>query len=498
MPIDWVNLTLTCILAPVLNKIIFIFFYFILFPLHSQGWVDSLPRIGTFSSPRVADLNGDGIDDIILGAGKEEFIKSDSGVVALDGRNGKMLWHVFAKDQMFGSAIFQDINADGHPDVLINGRSSELIMINGLNGQVIWRFDPRSKQNKSHRFYNFYNSQWIPDLDGDSLKDILVSNGGDITKEAYDPNRPPGYLLIMSSRTGEILHLAEMPDGKEIYMSVTVTPLPNLKDYEIIYGTGGETIGGHLYRCLLSDVIKHDLKKSMMLDSTRDRGYIGPAARVDLNRDGITDIIVNSVNGRMIAFDGKDYHRLWELRRPGTETYSSITVGQFTDDDIPDLFASYAKGTWPQLDWSTQFLADGKNGKVLFVDSLGFYQNSTGVACDWDGDGKDEILLSVNIQEIKNGFYKYFYNFLALIDFKTNEVLQVGDLHEGNNISSTPWVGDLDHDGKLDIIYVHGINDRHTYTFDGMKVHRIRTQILIKNPVKWGAYQGSEYTGVYK
>ena len=64
----------------------------------------------------------------------------------------------------------------------------------------------------------------------------------------------------MSSRTGEILHLAEMPDGKEIYMSVTVTPLPNLKDYEIIYGTGGETIGGHLYRCLLSDVIKHDLK----------------------------------------------------------------------------------------------------------------------------------------------------------------------------------------------------------------------------------------------
>ena len=67
-----------------------------------------------------------------------------------------------------------------------------------------------------------------------------------------------------------------------------------------------------------------------------------------------------------------------------------------------------------------------------------------------------------------------------MIDFKTNEVLQVGDLHEGNNISSTPWVGDLDHDGKLDIIYVHGINDRHTYTFDGMKVHRIRTQILLK------------------
>ena len=143
MPIDWVNLTLTCILAPVLNKIIFIFFYFILFPLQLPGLVDSLPRIGTFSSPRVADLNGDGIDDIILGAGKEEFIKSDSGVVALMVIvMGRCFGMCLQKDQMFGSAIFQDINADGHPDVLINGRSSELIMINGLNGQVIWRLIP--------------------------------------------------------------------------------------------------------------------------------------------------------------------------------------------------------------------------------------------------------------------------------------------------------------------------------------------------------------------
>ncbi|MBK9930131.1 MAG: hypothetical protein IPP04_09700 [Saprospiraceae bacterium] len=210
------------------------------------------------------------------------------------------------------------------------------------------------------------------------------------------------------------------------------------------------------------------------------------------------DLFVNSVNGRMLAYDGVTYQKLWEIKRPETETYSSITVGLFNEDTLPDFFASYAMGSWPKLDWSTQFMADGKTGKIQFIDSLGFYQNSSAVAVDWDGDGRDEVLMSVNIQEIKNDIHKYFYNILALIDFKTNEVLQIGDTYEGNNVSSTPWVGDLDHDGFLTSLYIHGANLRHTYTFDGMQIHRIVTTVPVNKKIKWGAYQGSDYTGLYK
>lgn len=99
-----------------------------------------LPGIGSFSSPRVADLNNDSVGDIILGAGRLEFQACDSAVFALDGKTGEMLWKVSAKDQIFGSATLKDITYDGIPDVFINGRSAELIAINGKSGEIIWRF----------------------------------------------------------------------------------------------------------------------------------------------------------------------------------------------------------------------------------------------------------------------------------------------------------------------------------------------------------------------
>ena len=56
-------------------------------------------------------VNLDGTGDIIMGAGREEFQACDSAVIALDGRTGKILWHVPAEDQIFGSAVFKDIDA---------------------------------------------------------------------------------------------------------------------------------------------------------------------------------------------------------------------------------------------------------------------------------------------------------------------------------------------------------------------------------------------------
>jgi outer membrane protein assembly factor BamB len=460
-----------------------------------SNWSARLPGVGTFSSPRPADLNGDGVLDVVLGAGREEFKACDSAVIALDGLTGTMLWHVSAIDQIFGSPAFLDINGDQVPDVFIPGRSTEFFAIDGRTGGLLWKFN--KKQGKQ-RWYNFYQPQFIKDLDHDGLPDILISNGGNVMAEPYETRkRYPGLLAVLSSRDGTVLGKALMPDKKETYMSVSALPFADGSDYHIVFGTGGETVGGNLFVTTLSAILKGDLSDATLLDSSPDKGYIGPAAWVDITGDGFPDIIANAVEGKLLAFDGKTYQPIWSVKVPDSEAYSSIAPGNFTDDRIPDFFVSYAIGQWPKLEWSKQVMVDGASGKILYIDSLGFYQTSTPVVMDLDGNGRDEALLSVNIHIYDEKNRRELYNMIVSLDFATGEVEQFTDPVKGSNISSTPWIGDLDHDGLLDLIYCHGTNTQKTYTFDGMQVNCKAMRIPIRGEIKWGSYMGSRYDGIY-
>jgi hypothetical protein len=65
------------------------------------------------------------------------------------------------------------------------------------------------------------------------------------------------------------------------------------------------------------------------------------------------------------------------------------------------------------------------------------------------------------------------------------------------NIFSTPWIGDLDNDGYLDIIYCQYFHHSDLLSFLGMRIKRIDTPVKIKNKVSWGSYLGSEGNGVF-
>ena len=104
---------------------------------------------------------------------------------------------------------------------------------------------------------------------------MLCSNGGDHSLDDIETNRPPGHILIVDSYSGNTLFSSVVPDSNETYMSPLLVDLDNSGDKKIIFGTGGETIGGSLFICSFEDLLNNDLSNSTTL-ITSELGIIGP------------------------------------------------------------------------------------------------------------------------------------------------------------------------------------------------------------------------------
>ena len=385
------------------------------------------------------------------------------------------------------------------PKCFIGGRAAELMAIDGSDGTLIWEYFPQGDTVNSfdHQLYNFYNPQFIPDQNHDGIEDILIANGGFIKAPPHDPDRPPGKLMIIDSKTGTLIAQAQMPDGKETYMSALVADFKNDGELSVIFGTGGETIAGNLYKTSLEDLLDGEITEAVLLAAGQEKGFIAPPVLTDITGDGTLDIIANAVEGKMLAINGADHAKIWEVHLPGTEAYCSMAVGYFNDDAIPDFFTNYGIGTWPDLMQSIQFMVDGKSGEIAFIDSLGSFHEASPLAWDINGDGMDEALFSINYYQAGA-----VSNNLMVFDFQHDSLYYLPEkFNPGANISSTPWIGDSNQDGLADIYYVHAINPVDFFSLEdkkGIQIKCIATGIPSGSAISWGAYMGTHYNGIFQ
>lgn len=453
---------------------------------------NSTPNMPCFSSAHTAYLNADTILDIVIGGGYELEYR-DKAVNAYDGATGEILWQQDSRGQFFGSAVFQDITGDGIDDVFINGRVAQLNAYNGSTGELLWEFYPDDTTSPSDSgWYNFYNMQWVPDQDGDGILDILAPNGGDHLAAVFDTlNRPIGRLVVISGGTGAMIAYAEVPDGRETYFSPLVHDFENDGILDVIYGTGGETLYGNLWRTTLADILMGDLSGSILLAHSAPKGFIPPPTLADVNTDGKLDILIGGYNGLIRAIDGVTNQTIWQVQLPETETNASPTIGQFTDDFIPDMFISVLTGSAPSFTKSIQLMINGETGTVEWQDTLGFLNFATANAVDTDNDGKDEVILSLNYAGTG------FSHELVLIDFNNPSITSITGVKPSTNLASTPWVGDLDHDGLLDIVYTHNQVSNNFAPINGYVIERLQTNYPAPEQVAFGSYMGTGYTGKY-
>jgi FG-GAP-like repeat len=203
-------------------------------------WTKRLTGVGT-SSPRAVDLNGDGVLDVVVGGGNEA---KAGWVYTLDGKSGNLLWKAKFKEEFYATPTLVDVNADHVPDVFIGGRDFDWSGLDGRSGKKLWSLRQKNPDAAIDR-RNFNGALVVPDQDGDGALDLAVTQGG----SCDDSKRLPGHLFVISAAAGTILRDVAMPDGRETY---SIPALLSPQPLELIVGTGGETITGHMMRLSLS------------------------------------------------------------------------------------------------------------------------------------------------------------------------------------------------------------------------------------------------------
>jgi len=454
------------------------------------------------SSPHVIDLNGDGVLDIVSGTGIEE--ESTGSIIALDGANGTLLWEVNTSGEMFSSAQFADLDGDTNPDVILGGRNHQLFAVNGINGSIIWQFD--SNNDERSQWFQFYTGQFIDDQNADGIVDWLTSNGGDPLKQPGEP-RDNGYLMIISGSTGEIISVADTPDSRETYMSPLIyQPHPEMET-EVIFGTGGETWDGGLWTTSIADIMSGDIDNATrIVDPVPDvaKGIMAPPAIVDMNIDGIQDLVVSTFDGRLIALDGRNYSEIWNIDVKehvqgglisDAESWASPTIGYFTNDSVPDVFSHFVIGVFPMYSGSISIMIDGATGQILWSEDTSHTIFTSPLAVDMNGNGRDEILMIRGGGELFSDSGEYvFYNEASV--FNTCQMSLNTLFNESQMSIGTPTIVDIDSDGDLELITTTTTgytNPTATWTLSRLDINATTPQHM-----SWAAYLGTNYDAVFE
>ena len=164
----------------------------------------------------------------------------------------------------------------------------------------------------------------------------------------------------------------------------------------ILFGTGGETWTGALWETSLSAVMAGDLSGARALVSGSGKGMIAPPALADVDRDGRLDIIVATFDGRLIALSGSTRTIIWQRTFDDAESYTTPALGFFDADEVPDVFAVFLHGTFPDYISAERVLLSGRDGDVLWQGEAGDFAMAGDVAIDLDGDGIDEVIFNAN------------------------------------------------------------------------------------------------------
>ena len=261
------------------------------------------------SSPAIADLEGDGTNEVVAGVGSLEF--DQQGGVAIFNRDGRRRCF-FATSRQYGpSAVFNavalgDVDGDGSKDAVFGSFDHRIYAINRDCG-LIAQFDNTD---------TVWSAPALADVDGDGTQEIFI--GGDATASSVGLAHSGGYYRSLKYTGGTTFSQRWERLSSETFQSATaIADLNGDGRLEAITGSGADYCRNQGGRCGDSNKVW-----AFHIDDGSDvpgwpksvpAGYatfLSAPAVGDLDNDGRLDVVVGSTryanrdprDGRIDAF----------------------------------------------------------------------------------------------------------------------------------------------------------------------------------------------------
>jgi outer membrane protein assembly factor BamB len=410
------------------------------------------------TAPTVADVNGDGAPDVVVGYGTRSNA-CQGGISAFNGADGSLLWNypvpLHPSFPQNGSGVLTTpsvADVDGQGDIVVAFGSNNLYFhVLNKDGSLRWRFFSMDTHHSSPAF---------ADVNGDGTKEIIF--GTDFTPggQVCNPQNPlvprpedsAGFLYAfpadpvwtpdpVCARDGDLLDdqgqngsdgrnetigfdkgwLWKVPLDQSVYSSPALTDIDNDGALEVI-------VGASCYYAGRGNWVKIFTAASGALERTLNASncVIASPAIGDINGDGKLEIVATVGSG----FPGVD---------PNLRPITHVPTGPSDPRTNPGKVIAWSFDNPTPL-W--EITPKAPNGEQELLTEA----TNSPIIADLDGNGSLEVALVVA-------------NSVTVLRGDTGAQLTASSASgAGSSLfmwapnRSTPAVGDLDDDGKLELV----------------------------------------------
>ncbi len=447
------------------------------FETHEKLWEISGNLTFSKHQSLLRDVDKDGFPDFI-------FVHGDCFKIV----SGKSHKSIFEMPRYWGTGfVFNDINKDGHDDLILFRTYNGIECHNLKDGKILWKND---KCSEAYFTPIFLNDKTILHSAKGELYELNINNG--ISRTVYsffgkpETNRDPedmklvwisGKPILLWYRIEKGFCALDLSSRQELWKC-------NIKPFNI--GMGGIVLAdvdkdGVVEAILHTDklyCINIKNGKIVWQCDTYNQNNTSPSTVVDLDGDGILEIIAISKNGKIYVIDSRTGNSISEFSYKNQ--IDSLIPYDINHDGILEILVLsedqfYAIRYTPEkqikiyeedpllstiskqfLDWNKDghldfvlgnkmgelYCLNGKNWEILWRHKIVNEMNNFPVIIDLNKDKKLEIVIQGN-----DGVAVFNDVFQKIWSFSCE-----------SQSSKTPIIADVDNDGELEIIITTGGN----------------------------------------